>query len=174
MAFAFLLTACEQTPTQEALQENEYRYEAITLEEEIHVLTKYASNTLMSIRLADLAVQQAQNEKVKALAEKMSADHRQLYEELKVLADNYNMALPAELSEEKKETINTLKGKDGTAFDKMYLASVVSYHEAFEDSMENVMEGTEYEQLITLARAIDSHNYVHLNRAKTLMMEMDS
>lgn len=170
-----LLFGCsEDTPTEEALQENDYRFEDIFAEEEIKVLTKYASNTLLSIELADLAAQRAKHPKVKALAKKMAKDHRVLYDELETLADNYEMALPRKLSEEKKATIEMLKSQDGRAFDEVYLSTVVNYHQAFKSKMEDIMQETVHDEMVKLARAIDSHTYVHLNEAKSLQMELDA
>lgn len=170
-----LLAGCsEDTPTEEALEENDYRFEDIYAEEEIKVLTKYASNTLLSIELADLAAQRAKNPKVKALAKKIAKDHRVLYDELETLADNYEMVLPRKLSEEKQATIEMLKSQDGHPFDEMYLSTVTSYHQAFKDKMEDIMQETVHDEMLKLARAVDSHSYVHLNEAKSLKMELSS
>lgn len=65
-------------------------------------------------------------------------------------------------------TQHSLKSKEDEAFNKMYLSTVIDYHKAFDGKMEDIIAGTDYDGLINLARAIDSHNYVHLNRAEEL------
>lgn len=169
----FFLLACQQTPKQEAQQKNDYRFEGLTVSDEVDVLTNYAANTLLSIQLADIAVQNAEMEPVRSFATTIARDHRQLYYELEQLAANLNMALPARLSEEQKETVDLLKSKSGKELDKTYLDMVVGYHEAFSDKMENIIEDATQESIMDFARLIDSHQYVHLNEAKKLKMELD-
>lgn len=170
----FLFVACQQTPKQEAHQENEYRFEGLMVEDEIDVLTSYAANTRLSIQLADAAVQDADSERVRTLASTMAKDHRQLYSELEELAAVYNMALPAGLSEEQMETLNMLKSKSGKEFDKTYIDMVLSYHNAFSDKMENIIKEATHESMMDFARLVDSHHYVHMNEAKALKMELDA
>jgi len=64
--------------------------------------------------------------------------------------------------------LQTLKSKEGEAFNEMYLDSVVRYHQAFDGKMENIISDTDYDGLIDLARAIYAHSYVHLNQAQQL------
>lgn len=168
-ALLLIAVGCDNdTPKEEALEQNARQFEDITVEEEVKVLTKYAANSLLSIRLADVALQRTQDETVKALATKIAKDHRSLYKGLEEIAANYGIALPIELSEQQKETLAKLKSKEGDAFNKMYLSTVINYHEAFDGKMEDIISGTDYDGLIDLARAIDSHTYVHLNRAEEL------
>ena len=168
-ALLLIAVGCDNdTPKEEALEQNARRFEDITIEDEVKVLTKYAANSLLSIRLADVALQRTQNEDVKALATKIAKDHRSLYKGLEEIAANYGITLPVKLSEQQKETLAELKNKEGNAFNKMYLSTVIDYHKAFDGKMEDIISGTDYDGLINLARAIDSHAYVHLNRAKEL------
>ena len=171
---AFLLIACQQTPKEEALQENNYRFEGLAVSNEVNVLTNYAANTLLSIRLADIAVQDASTSQVRELAKMMAKDHRQLYGELEKLAANYNMALPAELSEGQRETVKMLESKTGASLDQSYVDMSISYHEAFSDKMENIIKDTSHESMLEFARLVDSHRYVHLNEAKKLKMELEA
>ncbi|MCO6475182.1 MAG: DUF4142 domain-containing protein [Phaeodactylibacter sp.] len=170
----FLFVACQQTPKQEAQQENDYRFEGLAVSDEVDVLTNYAANTLLSIQLADVAAQNAEMEPVRSLAAAIAKDHRQLYNELEKLAANLSMALPARLSEEQKETVDLLKSKSGKELDESYLDMVVGYHEAFSDKMENIIEDATHESVMDFARLVDSHQYVHLNEAKKLKMELDA
>lgn len=168
-ALLLIAVGCDNdTPKEEALEQNARQFEDITVEEEVKVLTKYAANSLLSIRLADVALQRTQDETVKALATKIAKDHRSLYKGLEEIAANYGIALPIKLSEQQKATLAELKSKEGDAFNKMYLSTVINYHEAFDGKMEDIIAGTDYDGLIDLARAIDAHAYVHLNRAEEL------
>ena len=171
---SFLFVACQQTPKEEALQENNYRFEGLTVSDEVTILTNYSSNTLLSIQLADIAIQDATSEKVRALATKIAKDHRQLFGELERLAANFNMVLPAKLSEEQMETVDMLKSKSGAAFDRAYIDMVIAYHDAFSDKMEAIMKETSYEGMLDFARLADSYHYVHTNEAKKLKMEMEA
>ncbi len=171
---AFFLLACNQTPAEEAHQENNYKYEGMTVEDEIDVLTDYAANTMLSIQLADVAAQSASTEKVREFAIKVNQDHRQMITELTALAANFNMTLPAQLSEGQREMVADLREKEGNELDKAYLDSVIEYHEAFKSKMEEIIQETEYPQMMDFARMVDSHHYVHYNQAKNMMMELDA
>ncbi|MCB0579475.1 MAG: DUF4142 domain-containing protein [Phaeodactylibacter sp.] len=169
-----LLAACQQTPKEAAHQVNNYRFEGLTVADEADVLTNYAANTLLSIELSDVAVQDGFSEEVRALAATMAKDHRQLFGELEKLAANFDMALPAKLSDEQMEMVEMLKSKSGKALDETYVDMVISYHEAFSGKMEAIMKNTSYEGMLDFARLVDSHHYVHLNEAKKLKMSLDA
>jgi len=169
-----VLISCNNTPKQEAQEINEMKYENTRLARDADVLTSYASNTLLSIEMARIAKDQSNNSEVKALASEMLEDHKKLFGMLITEAANYDIILPENLSENQIEKVEDFKGLDGTAFNTYYLNSVTNYHETLEDGMESMLKQTKYESLLDFGRMVDSQIFVHENRAKSLLEEMES
>lgn len=83
---------------------------------------------MMEVELGKLA-QKSANPQVKAFAAQMVADHTKANNELKALALKKEILLPAEYPAEEKAHIEMMKKMTGTAFDKHYIAMMVSDHD---------------------------------------------
>jgi putative membrane protein len=90
---------------------------------------KAASGSMAEIEMANMAMQNSTNDRVKAFASMMIRDHGKATEELKSLAPNKGLTLPAQPMPEHMKHIDMLKGKTGSAFDKMYMNHMVMDHQ---------------------------------------------
>lgn len=90
---------------------------------------KAASGSMAEIEMANMAMQNSTNDRVKAFASMMIRDHGKATDELKSLAPNKGLTLPSQPMPEHMKHIDMLKGKTGSAFDKMYMNHMVMDHQ---------------------------------------------
>jgi len=90
---------------------------------------KAASGSMAEIQMANMAMQNGSNERVKAYAAMMIRDHGKASEELKTMAPSKGLTLPAKPMPEHMKHMDMLKGKTGASFDKTYIQHMVMAHQ---------------------------------------------
>jgi putative membrane protein len=90
---------------------------------------KAASGSMAEIQMANMAMQTSTNPRVKAYATMMIQDHGKASQELKTMAPNKSLTLPAQPMPEHMKHMDMLKGKTGAAFDKAYIQHMVMAHQ---------------------------------------------
>lgn len=88
-----------------------------------------APGGMAEVEMGRLAVKQAASKDVKAFAERMIADHSKAGAELKALAQQKKVMLPAEILPKHKEIVEKLSKLNGAEFDKEYVKAMVADHE---------------------------------------------
>lgn len=88
-----------------------------------------AMDGMAEVELAHLAMQKTKNAEVKQFAERMVADHSKANAELKQLASNKNVTLPAAPNAEQKADKNRLSQLSGAEFDREYMSLMASAHD---------------------------------------------
>jgi putative membrane protein len=96
--------------------------------EEATFMKKAAIGGMMEVDLGKIA-QKSANADVKAFATQMVTDHTKANTELKALAANKGIVLPAEYPAEEKAHIDMMKSMTGAAFDKHYIEMMVTDHD---------------------------------------------
>ena len=95
--------------------------------------TKFASTAaaggMTEVELGRLAVQKGADPAVKEFGQRMIADHTRANAELKTVASQKNIQLPADLTSEQKKTRDKLASLSGAEFDKQYMKDMVKDHE---------------------------------------------
>jgi putative membrane protein len=81
------------------------------------------------VEVGQLAVEKASRPEVKSYAQMLVDDHTKANEELKGLAAQKNVTLPAEPTAEQKATKERLSKLSGDAFDRAYMDAMVSDHQ---------------------------------------------
>ena len=84
---------------------------------------------LAEIRYSQLALQKSSNDEVRTFAQAMIDQHNAVNRELARLAQNKNITLPTELSEDQRNELTRLSGLTGDDFDRAYMQLNVSVHE---------------------------------------------
>ena len=79
--------------------------------------------------LGQLAASKATSQDVKDFGNRMVTDHGKANDELKSIAAQKGLTLPAQPGDEEKKTSNDLSQKTAAAFDKAYLSDMVKDHE---------------------------------------------
>ena len=89
---------------------------------------KAADAGLAEIELAKLALENASDERIIALAEMIVEEHQKIHEELETLADKHNITLPPVVSNDQAENQRELLDKSGPEFDRRYIALMTKEH----------------------------------------------
>ncbi len=92
-------------------------------------VTKAAQGGMAEVSLGQMAAAKATNNDVKEFGNRMVTDHSKANDELKQLATNKGITLPAEPGAEEKKAEDALSKKSGKAFDKAYMTDMVKDHE---------------------------------------------
>jgi len=96
-----------------------------------------AMDGIAEVELGHLAMQKAKNPEVKQFAQRMVTDHSKANVELKQLASNKNVTLPAEPNAQQKADKDRLSKLSGAEFDREYMSLMANAHDkavaAFED-----------------------------------------
>jgi len=87
-----------------------------------------AQGGIFEVKSSQIALQKSQNLQVLSVAKRMVKEHGAANEELKTVAQNNRMTLPADTDPMHKAIIAKLSGLSGTAFDKAYVGSQEKAH----------------------------------------------
>jgi putative membrane protein len=91
-------------------------------------VTKAARAGMEEVELGKLAVEKASSDEVKKFAQRMVDDHSKAGEELKTLAQNKHLTLPAATDAHENLTYGRLSKLSGTAFDRAYMQAMAAGH----------------------------------------------
>lgn len=80
------------------------------------------------IKLSELAEQKATNPAVKAFAEKMVTEHKQIGASMKPFAESWGMTPPDSMDADHQKEWDKLNGMSGADFDKEYIDQMVTDH----------------------------------------------
>ena len=105
-------------------------------------MKKAADGGMAEVELAKLAQQKAESAEVKSYAERLEKDHTQANTELKALASQKNVTLPAEPSKPHMAMHDKLSKLSGAAFDKAYVAAMLDDHQKDVRAFQTVANGS--------------------------------
>lgn len=97
-------------------------------QESIEFANKAATGGMMEVELGKLAQQNAKSQRVKDFGSMMVTDHSQANDELKRLATENNITLPASLPADQQKHIDLMSKLKDEAFDKHYIDMMVNDH----------------------------------------------
>jgi len=89
---------------------------------------KAASAGREEVELGKLAVEKASTDEVKKFGQRMVDDHSKAGEELKILAQNKHITLPAETEARGTATYDRLSKLSGASFDRAYMQTMAAGH----------------------------------------------
>jgi len=96
-----------------------------------------AMDGMAEVELGHLAMQKAKSPEVKQFAQRMVADHSQANAQLKQLASNKNLTLPAETNAQQKAEKDRLSKLSGAEFDREYMSLMSAAHDKAVAAFEN-------------------------------------
>lgn len=97
--------------------------------EEKDFAVKVAQGGIAEVNGGTTAAQKATSGDVKNFGNRMVSDHGKANDELRTLATNKGISLPADTDDEHKKKLDELNKKSGAAFDKAYMTDMVEDHE---------------------------------------------
>lgn len=128
---------------------------------------KAANAGMTEVELGKLAEQKG-SKAVKEYGSMMVKDHTKAGEELKKLAGEKNITLPAAVSDDMRNHINDLSKKSGKDFDKDYMDMMVSDHKDVIDAFESTAKNSKDSAFKNFAVKTLPTLYKHLGAAKAI------
>jgi putative membrane protein len=95
------------------------------------------------IAVSQVAEQKATNPDVKAFAQKMVREHKQMTASMKPFAEKWSITPPMGPDADHQKEIDKLNGKSGADFDKEYMDAMVSDHSAALDKFTSEVKDTQ-------------------------------
>lgn len=99
-------------------------------EQETKFAIDAANGSIAEIQLGEMAGSRSTTPEVKEFGRMMIEDHSKANEALKIIAADKHIELPAKASEDKLQVAIQLSSKNGSDFDKAYIAQMIKDHEA--------------------------------------------
>src|SRR6478736_2360240 len=116
----------------------------VTDEKSSEFLKKVTNSGMAEVQLAKLAQQKATMDAVKNFAAMLERDHTAVNQQVKTLADQRSVALPASISDDKQKMYTDIDKMKGKAFDKDYISMMIKAHgdgiSLFEDTRSNASD----------------------------------
>jgi putative membrane protein len=114
---------------------------ASVTESDSKFMVEAADGGMAEVQMGEIAGREGVDERVREFGEMMEKDHTKGGDELKKLAKDKNVTLPASISEENMQNKHKLMQKTGKDFDKTYMNMMVEDHEKdikeFKDAAQN-------------------------------------
>jgi putative membrane protein len=144
-AFSFAVISCGNQAKQEdtkdvAEDQNEEKFDDSNIEKDTEFAVKAADGGMLEVELGKLAQTNAASPEVKKFAQMMVDEHTKANDELKTVAAQKNITLPAAMGEKCQKKYNDLAEKKGKDFDKDYISLMVSDHKDVVDEFEKEAE----------------------------------
>jgi putative membrane protein len=127
-------------------------------------LVKAADGSMAEVNLGELAQQKASHDMVKSFGTMMVNDHTAAGNQVKSLATQRNVTLPATVGETNQKLIDELMKKSGADFDRSYIRAMVDDHEK---------DIREFEKASGTVKDLDVKNFID-NTLPILRRHLDS
>jgi putative membrane protein len=92
-------------------------------------VTKAVQANLAEVEMSKLALSKTQDEQVRSFAQRMVQDHEKASAELKPIARKHGIQVPAKVDEKHAKKLESLKAKNGAAFDAEYSKLMMKDHD---------------------------------------------
>jgi putative membrane protein len=119
-----------------AEEQNEDRTEGTDIKRDTDFAVEAADGGMLEVQLGTFAAANAASADVKKFGQMMVDDHTKANDELKTLANQKGIALPATLSDKHQKKYDDLVSKKGADFDEEYMEFMVKDHEEDIDAFE--------------------------------------
>jgi putative membrane protein len=101
-------------------------------------MTKVSDVGMTEVKLGQMAQDKGSNQRIKDFGAMMVKDHTAAGDELKNLASQKNVTLPATVSSDHQKKIDDLNKKTGHDFDKAYIDAMVDGHQSTVNDFEKI------------------------------------
>jgi putative membrane protein len=136
-------------------------------------LVKVADVGKTEVELGRLAQAKASSKRVKMFGAMMVHDHSAANEELKKLAAQKNVTLPAKIGEDHQKKIDDLKKKSGKDFDKAYMDMMEDGHESTINDFEKHTDNKDSDVKNFVNKTLPTLR-MHLDSAKAIKKAVNS
>ena len=135
-------------------------------------IQKAARDGMAEVELGRLAQRKTSSEQVKQFAVQMEQDHRQANDELRQIAEDKGISMPASLDSAQNKKIANFKKESGPDFDRKFMADMVLDHEEdlkfFREASQNAADP----EVKGFARKTEQKIIEHLDLARKVAMQV--
>src|SRR5688572_20761926 len=121
IAAAFLVSCSSSLSYNDALQKNISRIDDPEKLDDARFLVDAASYNILAMKMAAEAIKSGYSASVVSLAKENYEEHEEMGKELKKLARQEDIVLPAEMNESHRKLFTELSGSDRREFDRNYI-----------------------------------------------------
>ena len=177
-AGALTFASCTQKDKPEDAKEvaedqNEAKFEDSDIEDDTEWAVAAADMSMLEVQASKLALERATTPAVKQFAQTMVDEHAKAGEELKGLASQKNISLPATLSDKSQKKLNDLMEKSGKDFEDAYTDCMVKDHKEAVDNFKKQADKGEDADLKSWASGKVAAFEHHLEMAKAAEKTVD-
>ncbi len=137
-------------------------------QESVDFMMWAANTTMTEVAFAEAAKTKASRKEIKDLAATIEKDHKALHEQIKTLAQQKNITLPAALSDESRKDVDKLAEKTGNEYDKAFIKKLIDDHDNCIKRYERAANRTEDAEVQTFANQTLPGLRMHLDSAKAI------
>jgi putative membrane protein len=112
-----------------AEDKNDAKFKTDSSEHNAQFAVDAAIGNLTEIRLAELGQQKSTNKEIKEIAKMLYDDHTAALNDLKVLASNKSISIPADVSDDTKQRLQKLTDEKPSSFDKDWTEQLMEEHQ---------------------------------------------
>lgn len=112
-----------------AEDKNDAKFKTDSTEHNAQFVVDAANGNLTEIRLAELAKQKSTNKDIKEIANMLYDDHTAALNDLKVLASNKSISIPADVTDDTKQQLQKLTDEKPSSFDKNWTDELMNKHQ---------------------------------------------
>ncbi len=139
---------------------------------EVAFVKEAGAGNAAEVKMAELALKNAESQEVKDFAQMMIKDHAQANEDLAVVAKNHNITFPPDAPEDEKALGKKMLDVKGAAFDKAYVKHAVEDHTKDVAEYKKAMGEVKDEKLVEYVNKVEPIVAHHLEEAKKLKASM--
>lgn len=179
LAAALLLGGCGQDSKDKAQDQNEKKIDrqATGISDDAKKDAKEVADNMVDLfsmgmteyELSKIALQKATNPAVRSYAQRAINEHQQGEKQLRDMARQMNITLPASMADDGKDRIEDLQEeKPGTAFDTQYLKEMSTVNDKSIDVADDLADNAPNDAVKTFARKLEESDKKHRDEAKQL------
>ena len=129
-------------------------------------------SNLAEVAMGQLALTETEDESIRQFAQMMVTEHTQVQDELRYLAESYDLEIPDTLNSEHQALHEELEQLEGYAFDSAYISSQVVAHQQAQQIFQKQIDQGENLDVVELASSTLPHISAHLTQAMELKEEL--
>jgi len=172
LSFSCLLAAAVAFPgfAQQPAQTNQAQNQSnkqLTANER-SFLKMAAMDNMTEIQMGKLAQTKSQDNKIQQYGQTLINDHQNAQDELKTLAQQYNVALPTQLDQTHQQEVNRMGNLSGAGFDRAFVQRAVTDHQKAVQQFQKMSQNATNSDVRQFASNTASVLEKHLDEAQNL------
>ena len=129
---------------------------------------KALQGNMAEIQMGQLALEKSSDAQVKQFAQRMVDDHGKMQDQLKPVAEQMGVQVPAGPSKSQMKSMDKMKALSGEAFDHAYMKDMVKDHKTDDHEFKQVAETTQNPQLKQVVTESQQIIQSHLEQAQQI------